>query len=703
MKNIKDGIIEEKMPDAENMEQSWMASFMKIFTECVVKLDVQFRITNILKKADSTFTMTEIVGKSFFDIAEDIDKVFVKGELEKLCVPDMPYRRFTFLSKLGRSYCWTLTGVRKDGVFLGAHGFAVDVTEHCLKDVEQRERLFRAVNNATTLLLQAEVDEFESALLYSMGMMAHAVNADRVRLWKNFQVDGELYCTQMYEWSEDAEPQQGKAITIAASYNDDLPGWEEKLSRGHCINCLVRDMSSKERARLYSQDILSVLIVPVFLRGKFWGFVGFNDCHRERVFTTDEESILWAGSFLITNALLRNEMTQELALALEKAEAANVAKSEFLSRMSHEIRTPLNAIVGMAHVAKQNMMSYEKTNNSIEEILIASKHLMSLINDVLDFSKIESGKLEIENEPFGFTSAMQEVMSLIAPRCIENRIAFETNLDMLPNVAVLGDKLRLKQVLINLLGNAVKFTNHGGMIQFNVITISESTQEITLQFVVRDDGIGISEEQLPNLFIAFEQGKNPADRKYIGTGLGLAISQRIVHAMGGEITVESVLEKGSTFSFTVIFQKTVLPQVLMVEKIQIEKLDFKDKRILLVEDIEINRTILIELLKNTGVQIEEASDGVEALRMFEHSALNYYDLILMDIQMPHMSGYQATDAIRKLNREDAKHVQIIAMTANAYREDVEQAQKAGMNGHLAKPLDVDVVRKLLYDKLIGKK
>ncbi|MCL2130811.1 MAG: GAF domain-containing protein [Treponema sp.] len=215
------------------------------------------------------------------------------------------------------------------------------------KNKEQRNQLFTSVNTAVTLLLQADVDQFESALWRSMGVLAKAVDADRVRLWRNYSKDGKLYCTQLYEWSEGAQPSQGTKIAIETSYDRDIPGWEAKLVNNECINCIVREMSDIERKRFVPQGILSLLIVPVFLHNQFWGFVGFNDCHNERPFSKDEESILRSASLLITNALMRNEMTQELTAALAKAFAANQAKSQFLSNMSHEIRTPINAIVGM--------------------------------------------------------------------------------------------------------------------------------------------------------------------------------------------------------------------------------------------------------------------------------------------------------------------------------------------------------------------
>ena len=404
------------------------------------------------------------------------------------------------------------------------------------------------------------------------------------------------------------------------------------------------------------------------------------------------------------NSLLEStvdERTAELQVQTDAAKVASKAKGEFLARMSHEIRTPLNAIVGMAHIAKQHAGNKEKTLHSVNEILSASEHLMQLINDVLDLSKIESGKLNLVSDPFKLSAALQEVANLCRPRCVERGITFDQQIGNVPQVCVIGDKLRLKQVLINLLGNSVKFTEKGGTIQFVAEVVDDTDYEITLQFSVSDDGIGMDADQLASLFTAFEQGNDAIAMKYGGTGLGLAISQSFINGMGGIISVESDPQMGSSFSFVLSFAKTGMPGIDTDEGDEgaVQNLDLSSKRILLADDIEINRIILMELLSSTGVTIDEAVDGLQAFTKYEKSAPDYYDLVFMDIQMPNMDGYQATAAIRKLERADAKTVCIVAMTANAYREDVERSIAAGADAHLAKPIDIGKVFKLLREKI----
>jgi len=387
-----------------------------------------------------------------------------------------------------------------------------------------------------------------------------------------------------------------------------------------------------------------------------------------------------------------SEMNRRSTEALEAAQAANRAKSEFLSRMSHEIRTPLNGITGMTQVASETE-DIARVRECMRKISIASKHLLSLINDVLDMSKIEANKLELYNESFNLLEAIEGVTSLVDVKAGEKSQTFEVKLDEALPFYVKADELRLAQVLLNLLSNAVKFTPEEGVIGLTVrMGETLSDKRAVLYFNVSDTGIGIEEENKSRLFGSFEQADVGISRKFGGTGLGLAISKNIVELMGGSITVESELGQGSVFSFNIHVQVCDEAEMLAEAEKTLDNLDLSGKTILIAEDIELNREVAAAVLEGTGAAIEFAENGVQAVRMFEASE-GRYSVVLMDVQMPEMDGYEATRAIRAM--QGGADIAIIALSANALQSDVRNALAAGMNDHISKPIDPD----LLYAKL----
>ncbi len=843
----------------------------------------------------------------------------------------------------------TLVRVRHGNRYQVA-GYTRDLREYkkMMAEIDHKDTLLRTVNEVATILLQSDTEEFDATLRRCMGMMATAAQADRMYIWKNRMKDGEMYCTQLYEWSGGAEPQQGSEYTIDIPYSQNIPGWEEKFRQGQCVNGIVREMSQAEQEQLVPQAILSLLVVPVFLKDVFWGFVGFDDCHRERRFTPSEESVLHSASLLFANALLRNDMTAtlrnaaakmeavignyagviwcinnqgvitlfkgrylkeigvkpefmegknmdvvrrkglqwdimanvkktfaegpqdwvaeldgrmfhsqttpvfdengnvtdvvgstddisdsirlqtELEKAAEAAQAASRAKSNFLSNMSHEMRTPMNAIIGMTSIGK-SAGSNERKDYAFEKIEEASHHLLGVINDILDLSKIEANKFELSEVVFDFEKMLQKVVNVINFRVDEKEQRFTVHMDMnIPRLLV-GDDQHLAQVITNLLSNAVKFTPHGGDIRLNTHLLGITQDECEMSIVVSDAGIGISEEQQNRLFTSFEQAESSTSRKYGGTGLGLAICRRILEFMGGTIQVESQLGQGATFTCTLKMKiapksaqaKEGLPgvtlenvRVLVVDdeahtleyfatiakqlkvrcdtalsgkeaigmiqqngpydiyfidwrmpdmdgmelsqkikeqwnheavvtmvsatawteieadaiqagvdrylpkplfpsaiescikdcigaspdtKTEVQPKEAKDFRgftVLLVEDVEINREIVIALLEPTGLTIDCAENGLEAVQMFQEDP-ERYDIILMDMQMPEMDGLEATRQIRAQDNPKAATIPIVAMTANVFSEDIERCLAVGMNDHLGKPLDIeDVMVKL---------
>ena len=420
-------------------------------------------------------------------------------------------------------------------------------------------------------------------------------------------------------------------------------------------------------------------------------------------------SVLFTALLLAIGARMKATVIQG---NLKRAEAANLAKSEFLSRMSHEIRTPMNGIVGMSTIAMQNIDNTDKIKDCLEKVIMSSKHLLALINDVLDMSKIESGKVELRHESFNFRAFLQDFENLYGEQAKSKGISYETILASDLEVQIIGDSLRLNQVLSNLLSNALKFTPAKGMIKLRVSKTGEDQENVYLRFEVIDTGCGIAEENYDKIFESFEQENVDVTYKYGGTGLGLSIVKRFTGLMGGGIHVTSVQGSGSTFTVDLPFGKIkesgkptrfsdINGRNDLAKDCYAVDYDFKGKRILLVEDNELNREIAEELIGVTGASVESAEDGVQDVEMFKESAEGYYDLILMDVQMPHMDGYEATRCIRALGRSDAQKVPIFAMTANAFAEDVQKSREAGMNAHISKPLNIRAVYKQMNRYLQG--
>ena len=420
-------------------------------------------------------------------------------------------------------------------------------------------------------------------------------------------------------------------------------------------------------------------------------------------------SVLFTALLLAIGARMKATVIQG---NLKRAEAANLAKSEFLSRMGHEIRTPMNGIVGMSTIAMQNIDNTDKIKDCLEKVIMSSKHLLALINDVLDMSKIESGKVELRHESFNFRAFLQDFENLYGEQAKSKGISYETILASDLEVQIIGDSLRLNQVLSNLLSNALKFTPAKGMIKLRVSKTGEDQENVYLRFEVIDTGCGIAEENYDKIFESFEQENVDVTYKYGGTGLGLSIVKRFTGLMGGGIHVTSVQGSGSTFTVDLPFGKIkesgkptrfsdINGRNDLAKDCYAVDYDFKGKRILLVEDNELNREIAEELIGVTGASVESAEDGVQAVEMFKESAEGYYDLILMDVQMPHMDGYEATRCIRALGRSDAQKVPIFAMTANAFAEDVQKSREAGMNAHISKPLNIRAVYKQMNRYLQG--
>jgi signal transduction histidine kinase/CheY-like chemotaxis protein len=700
------------------------------------------------------------------------------------------------------------------------------------KAVEYRDKLLSATNKMSGLLLNSDTQSFNSRLALGMNLVADAAKIHEIYLWQNKVVDNELYCFQIFEWSQHKTTFVDDSLTC--SYDKELPGWKEILSSGNSINSIVEDMPKEVQGHF--TNTVSTLVIPIFIEYKFWGIVGFSDYHNKRAFSKEDEVILTSAGIIIANAFIRNKMIQDiveannianeatilknnslrsldnilnsmdvpiyvsvpdtgeilfvndwlkrafniqgdeaigkfcykvfrnldemcsfcpcfqlkddpsklivwdeyipeigahirhsdclidwsdgrkvhlqyatditsLVSATEVAKSASRAKSDFLSNMSHEIRTPLNVIVGMSTIGT-DAEDIDRKNYALNNIHEASKHLLRIVNTVLDMAKIEAGKLELSYSAFDFRKTINMIVALVRFKADEKNHELTVDIDDKIPAIVVGDDQLIAQVITNILSNSIKFTPPGGKINLNIRLINEVDDTFELQIEVKDNGIGISADRKDTLFNSFEQAEKGIKREYGGTGLGLTIAKRIINKMGGDISVESELNKGATFTFNVFVKRYIESEDDCLNDNNANDLSasdeiiFKDKAILIVEDIDINREIVTALLQDKGFIIDHAENGRQALEMIEANP-DKYDVIFMDLQMPYMCGLEATIKIRKLpaikNRE--RKLWIVAMTANIFKTDIEACLNAGMDNHTGKPVDRDIVLNILREYL----
>lgn len=568
-----------------------------------------------------------------------------------------------------------------------------DEMKHALKDKSFERRVFESLYGS---------QDFDKGINAALALIGDEFHISRVYVFEN--CEDKRYSDNTYEWcAKGIRPQIQELQHM--SYEE--YGYDKLFSESGVFVCAnTAELPPVQKELFESQMIRATLQYAIYDKGEFCGFVGFDDCNARRHDWHEDGDELDALMFLsqllsvylIKERNLRRAEKYQIMLqeALQYAERANRAKSDFLSRMSHDIRTPLNGIIGMTSIA-QHDNSNPAVQESLDTIATSSRFLLSLINDILDISKIESGRLVLKEKAVPLVEFDRVIDSVIKPLMQRKHIEFAYIMGCGMQCALL-DPVRFNQIFFNLLSNAVKFTPEGGRIEFRAERLSATEELEWVRFIVKDTGVGIKPEFIEHVFDAFEQdAEQNAKLQNQGTGLGLSIAKQLVELMQGKISVQSTLGEGSEFIVDLPLKRAEMPELVSLKGEQ-RKSDavLRGKKVLLVEDNKINIIVAKRLLEAKGMLVVTAENGKLALEKFLASAEGEYTLILMDIRMPVMDGLMATKAIRQSAHEQALTIPIIAMTANAFEEDVEQCLQAGMNAHLAKPLEPKTIYENIF-------
>ena len=551
----------------------------------------------------------------------------------------------------------------------------------------------------------------------ALQILGEAVVVNRVYIFQNIheREPDELLCSQRYEWVEPGITVQiDNSDLMEMDYRNELRPFYECLAMGQPFLGLTADINEPLRTILAQQDILSLAVLPIHVSNRFWGFLGFDDCQNYRIWKPEMLRMLEAASSAVGSSVERWEVdaallqanaelkkqTEELRriqrvtislmedarIAQKQAARASAAKSEFLAVMSHEMRTPLNGILGFTDIllGENDPQMLRETASIIRE---SGKVLLDLISDVLDFSKIESGHLELDTSPVELRTTLTEIITPVSCAALEKGVSVESIVAVDVPVAVNGDGKRLRQVLLNVIGNAVKFTSDG-RIEIRLAVLEAAEGAVVLGFEVEDTGIGIAPSAFEQIFEPFDQADRSVHRRFGGSGLGLSISRSLCRLMGGDLTVESCIGKGSTFSFSIRCPVADLPAVVPTPELTngVPRIaDDFPMRILVVDDVSTNRLLACRLLAKMGYDADVAANGEKAVEL----ASEYpYDLILMDVLMPGIDGCEATRLIRSAEAASTRRPAILGISADVMAENQKRCLEVGMDGFLTKPLRV---------------
>jgi PAS domain S-box-containing protein len=654
-----------------------LLSVVSNLTEVVFQTDINgyWTFLNQAWERITGFTVENSIGKLCFNFILAEDLPVNHDEFINLIQKKRDYSRLEARYKhTNGGFRWIEVTARsitdENGNVLGTSGTLNDITDR--KDAEydriKKRKLLSATADASEILLVKP--SINLAINETINIIGNAAEADMAFLFANSREEsaGNTITSLMSEWVSETSLSQSNNPDFQNMPLETIERMLDQLLRRKPFSGFTKDFGPKYKSILEAQNIKSVLALPVFIKDTFWGFVCLADCKTERVWTDAEESMLFSYAASVAGAVERKQYEVELLKAKEEADRGNKSKSEFLANMSHEIRTPLNAILGFTELLR-DYINEDKFLHYLDGIQSSGKGLLKIINDVLDLSKIEAGKINTEPEPVNISLLLSEVKNMFVGLALEKRIGFNIVVDSNVPKVVYIDELRTRQILLNLIGNAIKFTTFGSVTVSVFVIVKSYSKRIDLIFEIKDTGIGIPLDQQDIIFEAFKQVEGSNARNFGGTGLGLTITKRLVEMMNGRISLKSNPGRGSSFKVQLYDLKYSNNAPFLHDKNQVnflKSLKFNNALILLAEDVESNQIVISEYLKNNDVRMIFASDGREAVELTQKEKP---DIIFMDIQMPVLNGIEAAEIIKR-----SSNTPIIALTAALFNEGKDKTE-----------------------------